>query len=236
MDRPTAVSDLPPIVIEPATGAGAAVIWLHGLGADGHDFEPIVPALDLPPGAAVRFVFPHAPYRTVTINNGLRMRAWYDITGSEMARQEDERGIRASAAEVQALINQQCRSGIPADRIVLAGFSQGGAIALHSALRHPAPLAGVVALSTYLPLAERLEREADPANRSIPILMVHGTDDGVIPLFMAERSRRRLAELGYPVDWHAYAMEHCVIGEEIALISAWLSRRLGLKTQSSRPL
>jgi phospholipase/carboxylesterase len=215
------------VVVEPAAAANAAVIWLHGLGADGHDFEPIVPALQLPPRAAVRFVFPHAPHRSVTINNGVRMRAWYDITGSEMSRQEDGPGIRASDALLRGWIEQQIGVGISPQRIVLAGFSQGGAIALHCGLRYPVPLAGIAALSSYLPLADDLAAEASAANRAIPILMVHGTEDSVIPLFLAERSRQRLIRQGYEVEWRTYPMTHCVTPEEIADISAWLGRLLG---------
>lgn len=236
MDSAAPVMDLPPIVVEPTGAADAAVIWLHGLGADGHDFEPIVPALDLPRGCAIRFVFPHAPYRAVTINNGMRMRAWYDITGSEMVRGEDEPGIRASGDILKGLIGAQCAQGIPSERIVVGGFSQGGAIALHGGLRHPVPLGGIIALSTYLPLPDRLAAEAAPANRPVPILMIHGTDDGIIPIFLAQRSRQTLERLGHAVEWRTYAMEHSVIGEEIALISDWLSGRLGIKTHASRPL
>jgi phospholipase/carboxylesterase len=207
------------IEIETAPVPTAAVIWLHGLGADGHDFEPIVPELDLPKSTAVRFIFPHAPVRPVTINGGARMRAWYDVTGDG---QQDAAGIRASQAHVEALIARELGRGIPARAVVLAGFSQGGAMALHTGLRHPARLAGVVALSSYLPLPETLEQEMSQANRDVPIFMAHGTQDPLIPLSWAVRSRDRLAALGYAVEWHEYPMPHSVCAEEIADIGRWL--------------
>jgi phospholipase/carboxylesterase len=209
--------------IELTTGEapGLAVIWLHGLGADGHDFEPIVPELGLK--VAARFVFPHAPVRPVTINNGMAMRAWYDILGFDRNAKEDAAGIRASAAAVTELIDREIDRGIPAERIVLAGFSQGGAIALHTALRQPRALAGVLALSTYLPLASSLASERSAANADIPIFMAHGTADSVLPLALGEASRRALEGLGYAVDWHAYGMPHSVCVEEISAIGAWLA-------------
>jgi len=208
--------------IEIETGAAprAAVIWLHGLGADGHDFEPIVPELSLPKTATVRFVFPHAPIQPVTINGGMRMRAWYDVTGDG---RQDAGGIRASQALVEALIGRERARGIPSRAIVLAGFSQGGAIALQTALRHPERLAGVLALSTYLPLPDTLEREANPSNRDVPVFMAHGSQDPVIPLSWAARSRDALVTLGYAVEWHDYPMPHSVCAEEIGDISRWLA-------------
>ena len=203
----------------------AAVIWLHGLGADGHDFEPLVPMLALPPGLAVRFVFPHAPMRPVTINMGMRMRAWYDIFQLGGGR-EDETGIRASQALLEGLIAREKTRGIAAQRIVLAGFSQGGAIALQTGLRHAERLAGILALSTWLPLAETLEAERHVMNRDVPIFMAHGTRDAMIGLDRAERSRARLVELGYAPQWQSYAMGHEVCPEEIAAIAAWLTRVL----------
>jgi phospholipase/carboxylesterase len=196
------------------------VIWLHGLGADGHDFEPIVPELRLESALRVRFVFPHAPVQPVTINGGYAMRAWYDI-GND--RRQDEAGIRASQARVEALIARERTRGVAARRIVLAGFSQGGAIALQTALRHPERLAGVLALSTYLPLAETLAAEAHPANRDAPIFMAHGTQDPLIPLARAAASRDTLRALGYDVQWREYPMPHSVCAEEIAEIGAWLT-------------
>ena len=203
----------------------AAVIWLHGLGADGHDFEPIVPELRLPPALQLRFIFPHAPVRPVTLNQGMRMRAWYDIVRLDRGA-EDAEGIRASESAVQQLMQEQTKLGIKTSRIVLAGFSQGGAIALQTALRFSAPLAGVLALSTYLPLAEKLKEEAGEANRKTPIFMAHGQYDDVIPLARAEQSRKILADAGYDVEWRTYPMPHSVCAEEIADIASFLARIL----------
>ncbi len=211
--------------IESAPAPDAAVIWLHGLGADGHDFEPIVPELELPPRLRLRFVFPHAPVRPVTINMGMPMRAWYDILQMG-AGKEDEAGIRASQALLEALVERERRRGVDARRIVLAGFSQGGAIALHTGLRHPEPLAGILALSTYLPLAAKLAAERSAANRDLPVFMAHGAQDPMIGIARARDSRGALEALGYPVEWQEYAMTHSVCGEEIADIAAWLLRRL----------
>jgi phospholipase/carboxylesterase len=206
------------VEIETGPEPRAAVIWLHGLGADGHDFEPIVPELELE--QAVRFVFPHAPMRPVTINNGMRMRAWYDIFQFG-GGPEDEAGIRASQKIVEALIGAE-----KGKKIVLAGFSQGGAIVLQAALRHAEALAGVLALSTYLPLAAKVQAEASSANRAIPIFMAHGQYDEIIPLDRAEASRDALQRLGYAVEWHAYPMPHSVCAPEIADISRFLNRVL----------
>ena len=197
------------------------MLWLHGLGADGHDFEPIVPELGL--RFPVRFVFPHAPVRPVTINGGMAMRAWYDILGFDRGAREDAAGIRASAAAVVALVDREIERGMAPERIVLAGFSQGGAIALHTALREPRPLAGVLALSTYLPLAATLASERSAANARVPIFMAHGTGDTVLPLSLAETSRAALQALGYAVEWHTYPMAHSVSIEEISAIGAWLA-------------
>jgi phospholipase/carboxylesterase len=215
------------IVIETAPAPTAAVIWMHGLGADGHDFEPIVPELRLGPRPAIRFVFPHAPLRPVTINQGHVMRAWYDIRALAGVRREDEAGVRQSARQIESLIARERQRGIPAERLVLAGFSQGGAMALHTGLRHAERLAGVMALSCYLPLASTLEAEAAPANRAVPIFWAHGVHDPMIPLALAEQSREQLAALGYPIEWHQYAMPHSVSAEEIAEIARWLGRVLG---------
>ena len=213
--------------LELATGPSpsASVIWLHGLGADGHDFEPIVPELRLPPSLQVRFVFPHAPVRPVTLNNGMRMRAWYDILQLGGGA-EDERGIRESESKIRALIQDEIDRGINASRIMLAGFSQGGAIALQTSLRYSSPLAGVLALSTYLPLAGTLRAEMGEANRSVPIFMAHGEYDDIIPLARAEQSARALKDAGYRVDWHTYPMPHSVCPEEIAHIAAFLRKVL----------
>ncbi len=215
--------------IELATGPAptATVIWMHGLGADGWDFVPIVRELDLPEDLGVRFVFPHAPVRPVTINNGYRMRAWYDIAMSDIGRLPDERGIRESQASVEALIERERSRGIAAGRIVLAGFSQGGAIALHTGLRHGEPLAGILALSTYLPLAETLTAEATDANSSIPVFMAHGTEDPVIPLSLARSSREALEARGIRPEWHEYPMPHSVCAEEVTAMGQWLCARLG---------
>jgi phospholipase/carboxylesterase len=207
--------------IETGPSPRAAVIWLHGLGADGHDFEPIVPELGMPAAPAVRFVFPHAPLQPVAINRGAVMRAWYDVTGDG---RQDAEGIRASQVRVEALIARERARGIAARSIVLAGFSQGGAMALHTGLRHPERLAGILALSCYLPLPETLEREASQASRDVPIFMAHGTQDPVIPLSWAMRSSDRLIALGYAVEWHEYPMPHSVCAEEIADIGRWLTR------------
>lgn len=217
---------LPGVEIDPAGPVRAVVIWLHGLGADGNDFVPIVPELGLPDGAGVRFVFPHAPPRPVTINGGYVMPAWYDILTFDMAGREDQAGIRASTQAIERLIAREADAGVPSNRIVLAGFSQGGALALHTALRHAMPLAGILALSTYLPLPGRLAAEAHAANRQTPIFMAHGTADNVVPFRLGEQSRDLLLQSGYRVDWHAYAMGHGVIPDEIRDISAWLMSRL----------
>ena len=214
------------IVIEPNGEAGACVIWLHGLGADGHDFEPIVPELNLPAGHGIRFVFPHAPYMPVTINQGYVMRAWYDILSMDIAETQDEAGIRRSSEQLRALIEQQIQAGIDPKRIVLAGFSQGGAIALHTALRFEQPLAGLMALSTYLPLENQLAAERNDANKAIPIFMAHGTRDPIVPHALGVQTRRVLKDLDYAVEWHEYAMEHSVCLEEIGDIGRWLQARL----------
>jgi phospholipase/carboxylesterase len=213
------------VVLAPATPATASVIWLHGLGADGNDFVPIVPELRLPPGLALRFVFPHAPMRPVTINNGMRMRAWYDIKELSASGAADEAGIRESAAILAKFIQRERDAGIAANRIVVAGFSQGGAIALHAALRHPERLAGVMALSTYLPLRATLAAEAAKANHDLPILMCHGSFDPVLPLQLGSTSRDLLLAAGYPVEWKEYPMQHQVCIDEIRDIAAWLRCR-----------
>jgi phospholipase/carboxylesterase len=210
------------IEIESGAKPQATVIWLHGLGADGHDFEPIVPELRLT--KAVRFVFPHAPVRPVTINNGMRMRAWYDIFQFG-GGPEDEKGLRESEGLLRKLIEAETAKGIPPAKIVLAGFSQGGAIVLQTGLRYPERLAGIMALSTYLPLAEKLT-EASQANRDVPIFMAHGTYDDIIPLRRAEQSKDLLVKSGYPVEWKTYPMPHSVCPEEIGHISEFLLRIL----------
>ncbi len=198
----------------------SSVIWLHGLGADGHDFAPLVAELQMP---NTRFILPHAPYMPVTCNGGYVMRAWYDIYSLEIGSKQDEQGIRAAQAQIEALIMQELERGIAADRILLAGFSQGGAIALQTALRYPQRLAGVLALSTYLPLKSTLTDEAHTANREIPIFMAHGTFDTVIGLEVAQASAQQLIALGYSVEWREYAMAHGLCQQEIIDIHGFLT-------------
>ena len=209
------------IEIESAPSPDAAVLWLHGLGADGHDFEPVVPQLQLPRALRVRFVFPHAPVRPVTLNMGMHMRAWYDIAQLGGGA-EDAAGIRASQAQLEALIARERARGVATGRIVLAGFSQGGAIALHTGLRQAERLAGILALSTYLPLAGTIATEHAAANLGAPLFMAHGRFDDIIPIERARQSRAALEALGCKVDWHEYPMPHAVCAEEIADIAAWL--------------
>ena len=215
------------VVLEPGSGIEptSSVIWLHGLGADGHDFVPMVPELRLPEAIVPRFVFPHAPVRAVTINNGMPMRAWYDILGLSQGAAEDAPGIRASAVLADRFIAKERESGIQANRIVLAGFSQGGAIALYSGLRQAAALAGILALSTYLPLRASFPEGAS-AGRQAPILMCHGRFDPVLPVSLGEISRDLLRQQGCSVEWKEYPMQHQVCAQEIADISTWLARVL----------
>jgi phospholipase/carboxylesterase len=214
------------VLIEPDTPADSSVIWLHGLGADGNDFVPIVPYLGLAPESAIRFIFPHAEPRPVTINGGITMRAWYDIFSLEHNRLEDEDGIRASQGSIEQLILNQIAAGIPAERILLAGFSQGGAITLQTALRLDSKLAGILALSTYMPLASSLPDERSASNQSTPILMCHGEYDPVVPFDLGETSRDLLLDLGYSVEWKAYPIGHEVCMEEITLIGQFIRRVL----------
>lgn len=213
---------LPHITIESAPNPTAAVIWLHGLGADGHDFAAIVPQLDLSGCRPIRFIFPHAPSMPVTINGGYVMPAWYDIMVADLVRREDAAGIRQSALAIEALIAQEVARGIAPEHIVLAGFSQGCAMALHTGLRHEQTLAGIMALSGYLPLADSLASERSATNQSTPIFMAHGTADPVVVIGRAEASRDVLATLGHAVQWHTYPMPHSVHPREVADISAFL--------------
>jgi phospholipase/carboxylesterase len=214
------------IEIETAPNPDAAVVWMHGLGADGHDFEPIVPELRLPATTRIRFVFPHAPLRPVTINQGHVMRAWYDVRALAGVRREDEAGVRQSARQIEALLARERQRGIAPGRLVLAGFSQGGAMALHVGLRYPDRLAGILALSCYLPLASALDTELSPANRNVPVFWGHGLHDPMIPQAMAAQGRAQLGELGYQIDWHQYPIPHSVSAEEIADVARWLARVL----------
>lgn len=212
--------------VEIETGARptAAVIWLHGLGADGHDFEPIVPELIRPGERALRFVFPHAPIRPVTVNGGFAMRAWYDIASLERRSPEDEAGIRASQATIEELIRCENGRGIPASRIVLAGFSQGGALALFTGTRYGEKLAGIMGLSCYLLLAGRFAAERGTANQTTPIFLAHGTQDPVVAPLLGEQARTTLEAAGYPLEWHTYPIPHSVSPQEIADIAQWLRR------------
>lgn len=224
MARPILRESSEGVELETGPDPVATVIWLHGLGADGHDFVPLVPALGL--RAAVRFVFPHAPMRPVTINGGMVMRAWYDILALDGPRREDADGIRASAARVDALVAQEVARGGPSSRVVLAGFSQGGAITLHAGIRHAMALGGLLALSTYLPLAASAPVEASAAGRTASVFMAHGTQDALIPLARAHASRDALQALGCRVEYREYPMGHTVSEDEVRAIAAWLAPRL----------
>jgi phospholipase/carboxylesterase len=217
---------LPAIEIETAPNPNATVIWMHGLGDDGRGWSEVVPTLALPPEFAIRFIFPHAPIMPVTINNGMQMRAWYDIRQANLTERADVDGVRRSQAQVDALMAREVERGIPPSRTLLAGFSQGGAIALYAGLRYPQRLAGIVALSTYLIAAERIETEASAANRDVPIFMAHGTHDPVIAYVWAERSRDVLRAAGFDVEWHAYPMEHSAVLEEIQAAGVFIARTL----------
>ncbi|MED5389884.1 MAG: dienelactone hydrolase family protein [Pseudomonadota bacterium] len=210
------------VEIEPAGDATASVIWLHGLGASGHDFEPIVPELRLPTDLAVRFVFPHAPSIPVTVNGGMVMPAWYDILAMDIDRKVDEAGVLASADAVDALIQREMERGIPAERIIIAGFSQGGAVAYQVALRYPKRLAGLLTLSTYMAMPVT----PSAANASLPVMVCHGTHDPVVPESLGQRAVATLKELGHSPAYHTYPMEHMVCLEQIRDIGAWLGERL----------
>lgn len=214
------------IEIDPPAQATASVIWLHGLGADGNDFVPIIKELGLGENHGIRFVFPNAPIRPVTVNNGMPMRAWYDIKGMAIADKQDSDGIRASAHEIEALIAREAERGVDSSRIIVAGFSQGGAVALHTGVRHAKSLAGIMGLSTYLPLADTLPEQASPANRDTAIFMAHGSEDPVVPIRLGQVSREHLEAEGYSVAWHEYPMQHQVCLPQIAEIGVWLRARL----------
>jgi len=214
------------VEIETGRNPQVSVIWLHGLGADGHDFEPIVPELVQRSERAVRFVFPHAPIRPVTLNGGYAMRAWYDIIALDRRAEEDVNGIRASQELITAWIRRENASGIPSERIVLAGFSQGGAMALYSGTRYPERLAGIIGLSCYQPLAKRLDAERLAANQATPIFLAHGMQDPVVIPALGEAACRQLQAAGYAVEWHAYSMPHSVCPQEVTDIATWLRRVL----------
>lgn len=218
-------TELECIEITTSTQPEFAVIWLHGLGADGNDFAPIVPELGVD-DLAIRFVFPHAPVIPVTINGGMPMRAWYDLYMMDLVRHEDEKGLRTSQQLVSSLIARENARGIPTERIVLAGFSQGCAMTLQTALRLEESLAGLVCLSGYLPLAAKVENERHKANQHTPIFMAHGTEDPVVPLLRAKESHKRLSDLGYNIEWHDYPMPHSVCAEEVQAIGQFLQRVL----------
>jgi phospholipase/carboxylesterase len=218
---------LPRIELESAPNPSAAVIWLHGLGADGNDFAALVPELDLEGCPPIRFIFPHAPSMAVTLNGGYVMPAWYDILGANLVDRQDAAGIQKSEQAVKALIENEVARGIAYDRIVLAGFSQGCAMALHTGLRLPHRLAGIIALSGYLPLADRFANERMQANAHTPVFMAHGTQDPVVVLARGENSRDALTAMGHPVQWHTYPMQHSVHPREVADISAFLRQVLG---------
>lgn len=213
------------VIIEAKSDHKASVIWLHGLGADGHDFEAIVPELNLPDELGIRYIFPNAPIRPVTINGGMSMRAWYDVKSPNLREMEDIDAITESSTLINHYINAEIDKGIPANKILLAGFSQGGAISLHAGLRYPDALAGILALSTYLPIPERLDDDASK-HKDIPIMMAHGIADPVIPVEHGRNSSETLKKAGYKVDWHEYMMQHAVCLEEINAIAAWMKERL----------
>lgn len=220
-------NDPAPEVIETGPAPRTCVIWLHGLGADGHDFEPIVPELEWPESSAVRFVFPHAPYRAVSLNGGATMRAWYDIAVGVRGLDQNEAHIRESEQHLRGLIESEVACGIAPGRIVLAGFSQGAAMALHTGLRYPKPLAGIMALSMPIPLPGRIPSEWNNRNVAVPVFLAHGTADPIVPYPMGEYARQLLGQLGLAVEWHSYPMAHSVCPQEILDIRAWLVKVLG---------
>ncbi len=217
------------VVIDPSVPATSSVIWLHGLGADGYDFVDIVPQLKLPEDAGIRFIFPHAPVRPVTINAGYQMRAWFDIIELSAPTRQDEAGIRAAEQQIAQLIQHEGQAGIAPEKIVLAGFSQGGALALHTGLRYPYKLAGLLGLSTFLPVHQSLATEKNHANHHTPIMLAHGTQDPVVSIQYGELTRQLLVQLGYTVTWHTYPMQHQICWQEINDISQWLHEVLKLR-------
>jgi phospholipase/carboxylesterase len=217
---------LPFVEVNPKSQPKAAVIWLHGLGDSGNGFAPIVPELKLPDELGIRFVFPHAPIRPVTINNGMEMRAWYDITNMDFNNRADSQGVKESADLVADLIEDEIASGIPADKIVLVGFSQGGVVALHLGTRYAKTLGGIMSMSSYMSEPEKLAAEAHPANKDTSIFVAHGTHDDVVPVFMGNAAFKVLESNGYSVTWHEYAMQHNVCMQQLNDVSAWLQQKL----------
>jgi len=217
---------LPFVDVKPNGPVRAAVVWLHGLGDSGHGFAPIVPELRLPADAGIRFLFPHAPERPVTVNGGMRMRAWYDIKTMDLSNRADEAGVRGSAAAVQQLLDKLIADGLNSEQIVLAGFSQGGVIALHLLARLPYKLAGVMALSTYMCAPEKLAQEASAVNKATPVFIGHGSQDPVVPMAAGQQAFHALKNLGFNVSWQDYRMQHSVCAQEVADISSFLQRRL----------
>ncbi|MBQ0757158.1 MAG: dienelactone hydrolase family protein [Amphritea sp.] len=217
------------VEVEPSKPANATVIWLHGLGADGHDFEPVVPALKLPESLPVRFVFPNAPHQPVTVNGGMVMPAWYDILEMSIERKIDVDGLLKSVQQIEALIQREIDRGIASDRIVLAGFSQGGAVAYHAALCYPKPLAGLMTLSTYMATAELIEQQRSDVNRNIPVVIHHGTADDVVPISLGTQATEKLQQLGYHPQWHSWPIDHGLCLEEVESIGEWLVRTLEME-------
>lgn len=217
---------LPFVDVKPTGPVKAAVIWLHGLGDSGHGFAPIVPELRIPSDAGIRFLFPHAPEQPVTVNGGMRMRAWYDIKTMDLTNRADEAGVRESATAVQQLLDKLITEGLDSERIVLAGFSQGGVIALHLLARLPYKIAGVMALSTYMCVPDKLAAEANHTNKTTPVFMGHGSQDPVVPIAAGQQAFHALKNQGFQVKWHDYRMEHSVCAQEVADISSFLQRRL----------
>ena len=213
------------VIIEPHGRHRTSIIWLHGLGADGHDFEPIVSELRLPSKLGIRFIFPNAPIRKITINNNMKMRGWYDIKSSNLQDMEDVESIVKSSNLIHNYIDAEIKKGIESDKIIIAGFSQGGAIALHSGIRYPSKLAGILALSSYLPLPENLEKETS-ACKEMSIVMAHGNDDDIIPIEQGLSSCQTLIENGYKVEWYEYEMRHSICSEEISMIKKWIENKL----------
>lgn len=213
-----------PIIIETQSDVSVSIIWLHGLGADGHDFESIVPQLQLPDDPGIRFIFPHAPFRPVTINGGMMMRAWYDIAPGSAHFTDNTDHILESSVQVQSLILTEQKKGITPGHIILAGFSQGGAIALYTGLVLDAPLAGIMVLSAYLPMADSLSEWMIPKNRIVPVFQAHGRQDDVVPMALGEAARDRLQSSGMDVTWHSYAMAHSICPQEISDLSTWLKK------------